>query len=153
MLSPKRPYFIRALHEWLEDNNLTAYLMVDAAHPQLHAPIEYAQDGRLVLAISYQATHDLHIDNEAISFKGRFGGVSRDVWIPMAAVLGLYAKEYPDDGMFFNPQEYADLSLIQRNNDFDTSDDVTHTSDKDTDQSTRQDTHRDTKGSHLKIIK
>ncbi|OOR91080.1 ClpXP protease specificity-enhancing factor [Moraxella caviae] len=108
-MTPTRPYFIRALHEWLEDNDLTAYLMVDATHPDLHAPTEYAQDGRLVLAASYQATKDLHIDNDAISFAARFNGVSQDIWIPMAAVLGIYAKEDPSRALFFDPSEYADV--------------------------------------------
>lgn len=104
--TPKRPYLVRAMHEWLEDNELTAYLMVDANHPDIAAPLEYATDGRLVLAASYQATKDLHIDNESISFAARFGGISQDVWIPMAAVLGIYAKEDPSEGFFFDPSEY-----------------------------------------------
>ncbi|MDO4895600.1 ClpXP protease specificity-enhancing factor SspB [Moraxella sp.] len=110
MTTPKRPYFVRAMHEWLEDNHLTAYLMVDATHPDLVAPIQYAQDGRLVLAASYQATHALHIDNDSISFAARFGGVSQDVWIPMSALMGIYAKEEPEHGLFFDPNEYADVT-------------------------------------------
>ena len=105
-MTPKRPYFIRAMHEWLEDNQFTAYLMVDASHSALAAPIEYAQDGKLVLCISYQATKDLSIQNDSISFSARFGGVSQDVWIPMAAVIGIYAKENPEHGFFFDPSEY-----------------------------------------------
>lgn len=105
--TPKRPYLIRAMHEWLEDNELTAYIMVDATHADVVAPLDFAVDGRLVLAASYQATKDLHIDNDAISFAARFGGVSQDVWIPMAAVLGIYAKEDPSEGFFFDPNEYA----------------------------------------------
>lgn len=105
--TPKRPYLIRAMHEWLEDNELTAYIMVDATHADVVAPLDFAVDGRLVLAASYQATKDLHIDNDAISFAARFGGVSQDVWIPMAAVLGIYAKEDPSEGFFFDPSEYA----------------------------------------------
>lgn len=88
------------MHEWLEDNELTAYLMIDATHGDVVAPLDYAQEGRLVLAASYQATKDLHIDNEFISFAARFGGASQDVWIPMAAVLGIYAKEDPSEGFF-----------------------------------------------------
>lgn len=68
MITPKRPYLIRAFHEWMQDNDYTPYLMIDATHNDLHAPLQYAQDGRLVLAVSYQATHNLQIDNDAISF-------------------------------------------------------------------------------------
>ncbi|UNU73075.1 ClpXP protease specificity-enhancing factor SspB [Moraxella nasovis] len=106
MSQPKRPYMIRAMHEWLEDNEFTAYLLVDATHPDVVAPLDYAQDSRLVLAISYQATNNLQIDNDAISFAGRFGGVSQNVWIPMAAAMGIYAKEDPNEGFFFDPSEY-----------------------------------------------
>lgn len=107
MPNPKRPYFVRAMHEWLEDNGFTTYIMVDATHTNLVAPLQYAQDGRLVLAISYQATKDLFIDNQSIAFNGRFGGVAQDVWIPMQAVLGIYAKEDTSHALFFDPEEYA----------------------------------------------
>lgn len=106
MLSPKRPYFIRAMHEWLTDNGLTPYLMVDATHPQLLAPIEYAQDGRLILAISYQATNNLLIANDGLSFQSRFNGDSKDIWVPIQAVMALYAKENQNEVMFFDPNEY-----------------------------------------------
>lgn len=112
--TPKRPYLIRAMHEWLEDNELTAYLMIDATHADVVAPLEYATDGRLVLATSYQATKDLHISNDAISFAARFGGVSQDVWIPMPAVLGIYAKESPNEGHFFDPNEYANIDIMPK---------------------------------------
>ncbi len=55
MITPKRPYLIRAFHEWMQDNDYTPYLMIDATHNDLHAPLQYAQDGRLVLAASYQS--------------------------------------------------------------------------------------------------
>lgn len=106
MISPKRPYFVRAMHEWLTDHNFTPYLMVDIHTHGVHAPTQYAQEGRLVLAISYQATKDLFMDNTAISFSARFGGVSEDVWIPMQAVIGIYAKEDSNHGLFFDPNEY-----------------------------------------------
>lgn len=106
MISPKRPYFVRAMHEWLTDNDFTPYLMADIHTPNVLAPTEYAQDGKLVLAISYKATNNLVIDNDGLSFQGRFGGVSKDVWIPMQAVVGIYAKEDPSEALFFDPTEY-----------------------------------------------
>lgn len=113
MKTPKRPYFIRALHEWMEDNQLTTYIMVDATHADLVAPTEYAQDGILTLAISYMATKDLMIDNDGISFNGRFGGVAQNVWIPMQAVLGIRAKEEQEHTVFFDPSEYDGYDNIQ----------------------------------------
>ncbi|MFA9485557.1 MULTISPECIES: stringent starvation protein B [unclassified Moraxella] len=111
--TPKRPHLVRALHEWMEDNDLTAYLLIDATHPDLVAPLEYAIDGRLVLAASYQATKDLCIDNDVVSFSARFGGVSQNLWIPMAAVIGIYAKENPNEGLFFDPNEYTNTTPTQ----------------------------------------
>lgn len=109
-MNPKRPYFLRAFHEWLTDNDYTPYLMIDATHPDLVAPLGYAQDGRLVLSASYQATHNLHIDNDAMSFAARFGGISEDLWIPMAAIMGIYAKEDTEQALFFDPSEYDEAA-------------------------------------------
>lgn len=110
-MTPKRPYFLRAFHEWLSDNELTPYLMVDARHPDIIAPLEYAQDGKLVLNASYSATKDFLVDNEAVSFSARFGGVSRQLWLPIACVEGIYAKENVSCGFFFDPAEYPAPSV------------------------------------------
>lgn len=107
--SPRRPYFLRAAHEWLSDNDLTPYLVVNANHPELVAPTEYAQNGTLTLSISYQATHNLLIDNEFLSFSARFGGVSQELWIPMASVLAIFAKEDTEQMFTFDPSEYVNL--------------------------------------------
>lgn len=105
-LPPKRPYFLRALHEWLSDNEFTPYVMIDATYEGVMAPLEYAQDGKLVLSLSYTATKDLVIDNDGIYFLARFGGVSQSVSLPMASVLGIYAKEDQSHAVFFDPSEY-----------------------------------------------
>lgn len=113
--TPKRPYLVRAMHEWLSDNDYTPYLLVDVNYDGLIAPTQYAQNEQLVLSVSYTATKDLHIDNEALSFSARFGGVSQDLWIPMGAVLGIFAKENQAEGFFFDPQEYANINIVQKN--------------------------------------
>lgn len=115
--SPKRPYFVRAFHEWLTDNDYTPYLMVDINQENVVAPTAYAKEGVLVLAISYQATKDLFMDNEGISFSARFGGVSQEIYIPMQAVIGIYAKEDGEHGMFFDPNEYANYTPPQQDAD------------------------------------
>lgn len=107
MYSPQRPYLLRAFHEWLSDNDLTPYLVVDTNHPNLVAPTQYAQNGTLTLSISHAATHNLLIDNEFLSFSARFGGVSQDLWIPMAAVLAIFAKEDTSQMLGFDGSEYA----------------------------------------------
>ncbi len=141
MLSPKRPYFLRAMHEWLSDNGFTPYLMVNATHPELLAPTEYAQDGKLVLAISYQATNNLLIGNDGLSFQGRFGGVSKDIWVPISAVIGIYAKEEPSEGLFFDPSEYDGYTPPDDN----LPDDIDDSDDDSDDEPPK-------KGGHLKFV-
>ena len=110
ILPPTRPYMVRAIYEWIEDNNLTPYLMVNTTVDNVSVPTEHIQDGRIVLNIASRATGNMHIDNEYISFSARFGGVSRDLWVPMQAVMGIYAREN-SQGMFFDPNEYDHYQL------------------------------------------
>lgn len=105
-LTPTRPYLARAIYEWICDNNLTPYLLVDATRPYTDVPVQFIQDGQIVLNIVPHAVHQLLISNEAISFSARFSGVSQDIYVPIGAVLGLYAKEN-GQGLFFDPEEYS----------------------------------------------
>ena len=105
IVSPTRPYMIRAIYEWIEDNYLTPYLMVDATMEGVQVPTEYVQEGRIVLNIASRATGNMTMDNDYVGFSARFGGVSRDIWVPVQAVIGIYAKEN-SQGMFFDPNEY-----------------------------------------------
>ncbi|XID74451.1 ClpXP protease specificity-enhancing factor [Alkanindiges sp. WGS2144] len=104
-LIPTRPYLLRAIYEWTNDNNLTPYLLVNAEETGVNVPPQHVQDGQIVLNIAPHAVHHMLIDNEAVSFNARFGGVSQQLYIPMYAVLGLYAREN-GQGLFFDPQEY-----------------------------------------------
>ena len=105
-LSPTRPYLTRAMYEWICDNHLTPYLLVDATRPHTDVPTQFVQDGQIVLNIVPHAVHRLNIGNEAITFSARFSGVSTDIYVPMNAVLGVYAREN-GQGMFFDPEEYS----------------------------------------------
>ena len=109
-LTPTRPYMIRAFYEWLEDNSLTPYLLVDATQDNLVIPTEHVQNGQIVLNIASQATGNMNIDNNYINFNARFGGVSRELWIPMQAVMALFAKENQSIAMPFDPAEYEDFT-------------------------------------------
>ena len=109
-LTPTRPYMIRAFYEWLEDNSLTPYLLVDATQDNLVIPTEHVQNGKIVLNIASQATGNMNIDNNYINFNARFGGVSRELWIPMQAVMALFAKENQSIAMPFDPAEYEDFT-------------------------------------------
>ncbi|MCJ8161608.1 ClpXP protease specificity-enhancing factor [Acinetobacter zhairhuonensis] len=111
-LSPTRPYLARAIYEWICDNNLTPYLLVDATQPNTRVPEQFIQDGQIVLNIVPHAVHQLHMSNDAITFSARFGGVSRDIYVPLYAVLGIYAREN-GQGLFFDPNEYENIQIQQ----------------------------------------
>lgn len=92
MENATKPYLVRAIHEWCVDNGFTPYIAVDVdSHTRL--PMQFVREGQIVLNISYDATSGLVIDNEAIRFKARFGGVSQDIYIPVINVMAIYAKE------------------------------------------------------------
>lgn len=100
----QRPYLVRAMHEWMTDNNLTPHLVVDADASGVRAPLETATDGRLVLNISFTATRGLAVGNEEIEFEARFAGVARRIFVPMEAVRGIYARE-TGQGMLFADED------------------------------------------------
>ena len=95
---------MRALYEWIVDNDCTPYLLVDAEVPGVDVPRQYVKDGQIVLNISPSAVIDLHIGNEAVNFNGRFGGVATDILVPVIAVVGIYAREN-GQGMVFEPED------------------------------------------------
>jgi stringent starvation protein B len=108
-----RPYLIRALYEWCTDNALTPFIAV-LADDSVRVPNEYVKDGEIVLNISFDATSALKLGNEFIEFKGRFGGVARDILVPVNRVLAIYAREN-GQGMAFptSTSSSADTSLSQ----------------------------------------
>ncbi|ANF82444.1 ClpXP protease specificity-enhancing factor [Acinetobacter sp. NCu2D-2] len=109
-LTPTRPYMARAIYEWICDNNLTPYLLVDATIPNTMVPEQFIKDGQIVLNIAPHAVHALHMSNDAITFSARFGGVSRDIYVPISAVIGIYAREN-GQGLFFDPNEYQHTQI------------------------------------------
>lgn len=112
-LIPTKPYMIRAIHEWCVDNGLTPHLLVVVSE-QCRVPKAYVKGGEIVLNLNHTATKDLHIDNEAIVFSARFGGVSHNLYVPIEAVKGVFAREN-NQGMFFEPalQTNKGAELIQ----------------------------------------
>lgn len=97
----KRPYLVRAMHEWMTDNAQTPHIVVDATGADVRVPSEHIKDGKIILNISETAAHNLKLTNDAVSFRARFGGVPFDVWAPIRAVLGIYARE-TGQGMIFS---------------------------------------------------
>ena len=100
----RRPYLLRAMHEWMGDAGFTPHVIVDAGRPGVQVPSAYIKDGKIVLNVSMNATQRLKLDNHGVEFDARFGGVVHHVQVPMSAVLGIYARE-TGEGMVFNENE------------------------------------------------
>ena len=105
-MTSNRPYLLRALNDWILDNHLTPYLLVNAEADGVEVPAGYAENGKVVLNISHAAVKGISISNEAVTCDARFGGVSSFIRIPIAAILAIYAKEN-GMGMIF-PDETPD---------------------------------------------
>ncbi len=106
-MSSTKPYFIRAIHEWCSDEGFTPYLAVQVS-ARTRVPREFVIDGQIVLNVSVDATHQLQIGNEEISFQTRFNGASFPVLVPVADVVAIYAREN-GQGMAFEQDESGDV--------------------------------------------
>jgi stringent starvation protein B len=87
-----RPYLVRAIYEWCTDNGYTPYIVV-SVNADVRVPMEFVKNGEMVLNVSFDATSGLQLGNEFIEFKGRFGGVARDIFVPVGRVSAIYARE------------------------------------------------------------
>ncbi len=97
----RRPYLLRAMHEWIGDSGYTPHVIVDAQRPGVEVPSAFVKDGKIVLNLSLAATQRLLIKNDWIEFDARFAGQPQHVRVPVAAVLGIYARE-TGEGMVFS---------------------------------------------------
>jgi len=97
----RRPYLLRAMHEWITDSLQTPHLVVDAAAQGVEVPRQYVQGGKIILNVSHNATSGLSLGNDFVTFRARFGSATHDVTVPIAAVLGIYARE-TGQGMIFS---------------------------------------------------
>ncbi len=103
-MTSHRPYLLRALYEWIADNEMTPHLLVDAAQPGVRVPAQTIKEGKVVLNIAARAVGHLDISNDSVAFTARFGGVSQAVIVPVGAIMAIYAREtgqgmaLPDDG-------------------------------------------------------
>lgn len=92
-MKSSRPYLARALYEWLLDNDLTPYIVVDATQSGVEVPRQFVQNDQIVLNLGPSAVRDLHMDNEWIRFSARFNGKSEQLFVPVPALIALYARE------------------------------------------------------------
>ena len=105
-MKPRRPYLLRALHEWITDSGDTPHIVVDAGDASVIVPRQYVKDGKIVLNVSYSAAQGLKLGNDIVSFDARFSGASFHVSVPIRSVLGIYSRE-TGQGMIF-PEGDAD---------------------------------------------
>ena len=108
-MTPRRPYLVRAIYQWVLDNGLTPHVLVAADGEGVEVPREHVQDGQIVLNLSPSAVKELRIGDDLVQFSARFGGVARVVSVPMTSVVALYAREngqgmvFPDEGPVEEP--------------------------------------------------
>jgi stringent starvation protein B len=99
-----RPYLIRAFYEWIVDSGCTPHIVVNAEEKNVEVPRAFVESGQIVLNIAMPAVHNLNLKNEAVSFQARFGGVAHDIFVPVHAVVAIYAREN-GRGMVFSEED------------------------------------------------
>ena len=106
-MTSSKPYLLRALYEWILDNETTPYILVDAGCEGLSIPAGIADDGKVVLNLAPQAIQNLDIADTYVAFSARFNGVSEDIYCPLGSLLAIYAREN-GEGMMFPAEEVAE---------------------------------------------
>ncbi|HSG51634.1 MAG TPA: ClpXP protease specificity-enhancing factor [Rheinheimera sp.] len=110
-MTANRPYLLRAFYEWIVDNNCTPYLVVDATVSGVKVPTQFVQNGQIVLNTAPAAVGNLQLGNDAVTFNARFGGQPFALYVPVNAVLAIYAKEN-GAGTVFTLEEDEDEAEI-----------------------------------------
>jgi len=105
-MTSNRPYLVRAMYDWITDNGLTPYLLVDAVAPGVQVPAFAVKDGKVVLNVAMRAVEALELGNDRIRFQARFSGTSHALSIPLPAVEAIYAQE-TGQGMMLPPDSEA----------------------------------------------
>lgn len=109
MTASTRPYLIRAIHQWCTDQGQTPYMVV-WVDENVQVPMEFVKNNEIVLNVGYGATQGLSIENDWISFSARFGGVSREIWVPVGNVLSIFSRD-SGEGMGFELEKLADTAV------------------------------------------
>ena len=102
-MTSNRPYLLRALYEWIQDNGMTPHVLVDASVEGVDVPASAVRGDKVVLNLAPQAVRELNIENDWLFCVARFSGRSTDLQVPVAAVLAIYAKENGQGMMFAEP--------------------------------------------------
>lgn len=113
-MTSNRPYLLRAFFDWIVDNQCTPHLVVNADFPNVIVPMQFVQDGQIVLNINPTAVAQFHMDNHEVSFNARFGGQPMRVVVPVGAVLAIYAREN-GEGTVFTPEDFSEYEEQEEN--------------------------------------
>ena len=105
-MTSSRPYLVRAMYQWIADNGMTPHLLADASVDGMQIPVEHVQNGKIILNIAPMAITGLVLGDAEITFSARFSGKSVGIYIPVEAVLAIYAKEN-GQGMMFSEDDGA----------------------------------------------
>lgn len=106
-MTPIRPHLIKAIYSWINENDLTPFILVNALEKNVLVPQSYVQDGKIILNIASGAINNLEITSRHIQFEARFQGVVEYIYVPIKAVLAIYAKEN-GRGMTFEPEDFEE---------------------------------------------
>ena len=113
-MTPSTPYLIRGLYEWIVDNAMTPYLLVDVSKIDVHFPQNLINDNKIILNISPSAVMNFLVDNATIEFSAKFSGVEKFISFPVSSVLAIYSREH-GSGMMFDKSEKSSESTSQSN--------------------------------------
>ena len=105
-MTSSRPYLVRAMYQWIADNGMTPHLLADASVEGIQIPVEHVQNGKIILNIAPMAVSSLVLGDNEITFSARFSGQALGIYIPIDAVLAIYAKEN-GQGMMFSEDDGA----------------------------------------------
>ncbi|MEO3866251.1 ClpXP protease specificity-enhancing factor [Rheinheimera fenheensis] len=137
-MTANRPYLLRAFYDWIVDNNCTPYLVVDATVHGVKVPMQFVQNGQIVLNTAPTAVGNLQLGNDAVTFSARFGGQPFALYIPLNAVLAIYARENGAGTVFTLEEDEDDADLVDMLPDDDNPD---------------PEPPKPKKASHLKVVK
>jgi len=113
-MTSSKPYLVRALYEWILDNDNTPYILVDTGSEQVSIPNGIASDGKVVLNLAPSAIQNLEMTNDFVSFSARFNGVAEHIFVPVASVLAIYARENGEGMMFPSEEENASTAAASQ---------------------------------------
>ncbi|OCQ20230.1 ClpXP protease specificity-enhancing factor [Pseudoalteromonas luteoviolacea] len=149
-MTSNRPYLLRAFYDWIVDNQCTPHIVVNANYPQVQVPVQFVQDGQIVLNVSPSAANNFLMDKEALSFSARFSGQPMQVYVPVGAVLAIYARENGEGTIFSESNVEDEYTQDAEEVELETTEEEPTVSQPKAPSSSEE---KPKKGAHLRVIK